>query len=131
MRLAFALFTWLLAQNPPDGMGVRDLLASNDSAQLAWGAEGAARSGRDEYVPDLRRLLASTDDRVKEQALDALIRLKAKVPPEELRPLATRFTDAVVILATENQHQELMLSILKDSPRSDGTWVALNESLLK
>lgn len=36
----------------------------------------------------MRLLLARADDRVKEQALDALIRLKAKLPPEELAQVA-------------------------------------------
>lgn len=118
------------AQNPPEGMGVRELLASSDSAQLAWGAELAARKGQAEYVPDLRRLLAWTDDRVKEQALDALIRLKAKVPSEELTPLPEVFRDQVIILAITNGNRDILASLLAENPDHDATWVALNEGIL-
>ena len=121
----------LLAQNPPEGMSVHDLLASNDSAQLAWGAEMAARSGRDEYVPELRRLLAWTDDRVKEQALDALIRLKAKVPPEELTPVPLVLRSQVIILGIGNRNRSILASLLAENPQHDATWVALNEGLVQ
>ena len=121
----------LLAQNPPAGMDVHELLASNDSAQLAWGAEMAARSGRGEYVPELRRLLASTDDRVREQALDALIRLKADVPPEELMQGPPVLRSQVIILAIWNRNRSVLASLLAENARHDPTWVALNEGLVQ
>lgn len=138
MRLAWltmALTGLLLAQVPPvegtDAQTVRKLLASKDPARLAWGAELAARSGQAEFAPDLRRLLGSANDRVKEQALDALIRLKAKVPPEELAPLLPRFRAQVIILAKANGNRDILLSQLRENQPRDPTWVALNESLLQ
>src|ERR1700679_4187417 len=77
-----------------DAQAIRELLASNDPARMAWGAELAGRYGRQEVVPELLRLLRSRDERVQANALDALIRLKAQVPAEELTPLGPRFTDA-------------------------------------
>jgi hypothetical protein len=131
MQFALPVLIALLAQNPPGGMSVHELLASNDSAQLAWGAEMAARSGPEDYVPELRRLLAWTDDRVKEQALDALIRVKAKVPPEELTPLPPVFQSQVIILAIRNGNSGILASMLAEDPQHDATWVALNEGLIQ
>jgi hypothetical protein len=131
MLFALPVLIALLAQNPAEGMSVHELLASNDSAQLAWGAEMAARSGRDEYVPELRRLLGWTDDRVKEQALDALIRLKAKVPPEELTQLPPALRDQVIILAIGNRNRGILASLLAENPQHDATWVTLNEGLVE
>jgi hypothetical protein len=133
MRLALLIALMadsLWAQAPPDGQSVRELLASNDPARLAWGAELAARSGREEFVPDLLPLLHWTDERVQEQALDALIRLKAKVPAAAFTPLP-QFTDQVIILAAANGHRDILLSLLNENPLNDATWVALNESLLR
>ena len=121
----------LLAQNSPEGRSVHELLASNDPAQLAWGAEMAARSERDEYVPELRQLLVWTDDRVKEQALDALIRLKAKVPAEELMPVPPLLRNQVIILAVRNRNFSILASLLAENPKHDATWVALNEGLVE
>jgi hypothetical protein len=120
----------LAAQGPPEG-SVRDLLASNDPARLAWGAELAARNESQEFIPDIRRLLYSTDDRVKEHALDALIRLKAKVPPEELTPLRPEFKVQVIILAAANRQRNILSSMLNAGEPNDATWVALNESLMQ
>jgi hypothetical protein len=131
MQFALPILMALLAQNPPEGMSAHQLLASNDSAQLAWGAELAARSGSEDYVPELRRLLAWTDDRVKEQALDALIRLQAKVPPRELSPLPPEFRDQVIILAVKNENNGILASLLAENSGHDATWVALNEGLIQ
>jgi hypothetical protein len=121
----------LCAQAPPDGQSAREQFASNDPARLAWSAELAARNESQEFVPEIRWMLGWPDDRVKEHALDALIRLKAKVPPEELRPLPSLFNAQVIILATENGNRDILLSLLKEHQAHDATWVALNESLMK
>jgi hypothetical protein len=131
MHLALPVLMAVLAQNPPEGMSAHELLASNDSALLAWGAEMAARSGQDEYVPELRRLLAWSDDRVKEQALDALIRLKAKVPPEDLSSIPPALQAQVIIVAIGNMNISMLASLLAENPRQDATWVALNEGLVQ
>jgi hypothetical protein len=110
---------------------VRELLASNDPARLAWGAELAGKYGLRDFVPDLLPLLRWTDERIEEHALDALIRLQAKVPPEELTPLLPRFTPAVVILATANGQRDLLLSMLREDQPHGPTWVALNEELIQ
>jgi hypothetical protein len=120
-----------LAQNPPEGMSAHELLASNHSALLAWGAEMAARSGHKEYVPELRRLLAWGDDRVKEQALDALIRLKAKVTTEDLSPIPPPLRNQVIILAIRNMNSSMLTSLLAENPQHDAAWVALNEGLIQ
>jgi hypothetical protein len=121
----------LFAQAPPDGQSVGELLASSDPARLAWGAELAARNERQDFVPDIQRLLGWPDDRVKEHALDALIRLKAKVPAEELTPLPPKFKVQVIILATANGHRNILSSMLNAGEPHDATWVALNQSLMK
>lgn len=64
MRVAWLILPLTLtAQAPLEGQSVRDLLASSDSAQLAWGAEMAARSGQAEYIPELCRLLRASQSR--------------------------------------------------------------------
>jgi len=81
MRRAFLILTLtggLFAQAPAEGQSARDRFASNDPAQLAWAAELAARNQIQESIPEIRRMLGWPDDRVKEHALDALIRLKGE-----------------------------------------------------
>ena len=132
MRLCWLILATarvLTAQVPPDGQGAHELLTSTDPARQAWGAELAARAGGQEFVADLVALLHSTDERVQEQALDALIRLKAKVKPEELTRLLPRFMDAAVILAIENKQRDLLLLLLREEQPFDPWWVALNEAL--
>jgi hypothetical protein len=127
LRLCWLIL--LVAQAPPEGQSAHDLLKSSDPARQAWGAELAARSGGQDLVPDLVALLHSTDERVQEQALDALIRLKATVKPEELTRLLPRFMDAAVILAIENKQRDLLLLLLREEQPFDPWWVALNEAL--
>lgn len=91
----------------------------------------AARSGHDEYVPELRRLLAWSDDRVKEQALDALIRLKARVSAEDLSSMPPLLRTQVIILAMRTISSSMLMSLLAENPLHDATWVALNESLIQ
>jgi hypothetical protein len=128
-----ALFAQVSPADSAEVQTVRELLASTDAARLAWGAQLAARYGQQEFVPDIRRLLSSKHEWAQANALDALIRLKAKVPPEELIPLLPRFTDAVIILAVANGHRDLLFSMLgalkKDDPLNGAVWVALHESL--
>jgi hypothetical protein len=136
MRLAcliLGLTGSLLAQVPPvdgkDAQAVRELLASGDPAKLAWGAELTAWFEHADLVPELLPLLHSSDERVQEHALDALIRMKANVPPEELKTLLPRFQDAVIILAAANQQRDLLFSMMHGNPKFDPFWVALNEVL--
>jgi hypothetical protein len=132
MRLCWLILATarvLIAQVPPDGQSAHELLTSKDPARQAWGAELAAKSGGQEFVPDLLALLHSTDERVQEQSLDALIRLKAKVQPDELTRLLPRFMDAAVILAIENKQKDLLLLLLREEQPFDPWWVALNEAL--
>jgi hypothetical protein len=75
-------------------------------------------------------LLHSTDERVQEHALDALIRLKAKVPEEELRGLPKSYRDQVILLAIANGYRDVLLSILRQGAPNDAMWVALNEGIL-
>jgi hypothetical protein len=117
----------LMAQPSLD---VRELLASSEPASLAWGAELAARNQATEFVPQLIGLLHSTDERVREHALDALIRLKARVPEEELRGLLPRFSSSVILLAVNGGQKSLLLSMLRGNSGYDPNWVALNEALL-
>jgi hypothetical protein len=134
MRLTIlipVLASCLCAQAPPEGQSARDLLASNDPARLAWGAELAARNESQELAPEIRRLLNWPDDRVKEHALDALIRLKAKVPPEELTPLPPSLAVQEMILAVANGHRNILSSMLAQNPGNDAMWVALHESLMR
>jgi hypothetical protein len=139
MRLTVTLLATasLYAQVSPadssEAQMVRELLASTDASRLAWGAQLAARYGRQEFVPDIRRLLGSNHSWVQANALDALIRLKAKVSAEDLIPLPPWFADAVIILAVANGHRDLLWSMLsalkKDDPLNGAVWVALNEML--
>jgi hypothetical protein len=107
---------------------VRELLASNDSASKAWGAELAARYQRPEAIPDLLNLLNWTDDRVQEHAIDALIRLRAKVSSETLRQIA-RGPGPAIVLAVFN-HNVAFLQELLTGPLTDSEWVAANEGIL-
>jgi hypothetical protein len=82
----------------------------------------AARYQRPETISDLLNLLAWADDRVTEHAIDALIRLRAKVPSEALRQIA-RGPAPAIVLAVFNHNvaflQELLTGSLgPDTPRT-------------
>src|SRR5215204_5374749 len=68
------------------------LLESQGNRERAWGAYIAGRNGLDDLAPSLVRTLADPalgygpeEKIVRQAALDALIRLGAKVPAEVLR----------------------------------------------
>lgn len=122
--LTLALIGALSAQDPPSGD-----FTSTDPAKQAWAAELAARNGSQESVPDLIKLLHGKDHRVQEQALDALIRLKATVSPDELKALPPQFGEQVIVLAIANKQTDFLLSMLQQNPPYGADWVALNEAL--
>jgi hypothetical protein len=81
------------------------LLESQANRERAWGAYLAGRNGLDGLEPALVQTLADPaladgpeEKIVRQAALDALIRLGAKVPSETLRALPPAFSDEVVIL---------------------------------
>ncbi|MBV9925434.1 MAG: hypothetical protein JOZ96_10495 [Acidobacteria bacterium] len=81
------------------------LLESQSNRERAWGAYLAGRDGLEELAPALVRTVADPslgdgpeESLVRRAALDALIRLDAKVPPETLRALPQGFADEALIL---------------------------------
>ena len=108
---------------------VRELLASNDPAAKAWGAELAARYQFQDVCPELLNLLDWTDSRVQEQAIDSLIRLRATVPTENLRRLLAQQHAAPIILASLHRNPEILKEALSQS-LTDAQWVAANQGVL-
>src|SRR5688572_12636035 len=81
------------------------LLESQANAERAWGAYLAGRNGLKDLEPALVGTLSDPaladgpeEQIVRQAALDALIRLGAKVPAEHLRALPQNFADEVLIL---------------------------------
>ena len=81
------------------------LLESQGNRERAWGAHLAGRNGLADLTPALVRTLSDPalgygpeEKLVRQAALDALIRLHAKVPAEVLSPLTGNFSAEAVIL---------------------------------
>lgn len=109
------------------------LLKSEVSRERAWGAYLAGAQGLAGHAPSLVGLLEDPrlaaggweEGIVRQAALDALIRLDAKVPAEVLRALPRDFLDEVIILLANSpeENQSALLEIfqgLDDSGRAGG-----------
>lgn len=140
LGVALVLLAWqpLRAQppivSPTDDLEQRvvaGLLASPDPAQQAWGAHLSGNYGQSKFVPDLRQLLAATHPDVQLQALDALIRLNADVPSDELLLLWPAHRTPVLILLARafTENQEVLRSLTKQDldPKE---WVAVYNLLV-
>jgi hypothetical protein len=86
---------------------VRQLLQSTDPRAQAWGAWYAGRDHRQQFVPLIQAVVAQHafgptlyDNAAREIALDALIQLRATLPPEQLAPVYERYPAQALILAS-------------------------------
>jgi hypothetical protein len=73
-------------------------VAAEEPREQAWRAYRIGASKEGARAPELIALLKAENEVVRETALDALIRLKAKVPYKELKPLLDRHELRVLIL---------------------------------
>jgi hypothetical protein len=113
------------------------LLDSNSTLDQAWGAYLAGERCDGAAIPALRRLLAarladeSRHDRVvRRTVLDALIRLEADVPWEELEVLPrSHGTEVLVLLARRPRANRAALLELFDRPLSQRQWLAVGNLL--
>lgn len=120
----------------------RRLMASRSCAVRAWGAYIAGHHGLEDAIPELRGLLHSMAGKEDEKphrkvarlehylcyaALDALIRLEARVPSHELLSLPGRFkTHAFLLLAGEpEENQGALLDLIRSSPTARECWTAV------
>ncbi len=120
----------------------RRLMASQSHAVRAWGAYIAGHHGLKEAIPELRGLLhsvagdedgyphrkvAQIEHYVCYAALDALIRLEAEVPSNELLALPGRFkTCAFLLLYGEpKENQAALLDLVRSSPTARACWTAV------
>lgn len=117
----------------------RRLMDSQSNAVRAWGAYIAGHHGIEDAVPELRGLLhslAGDEDRKASKAtakheryvcyaaLDALIRLEAKVPSDELLSLPGRFkTHAFLLMIDEpEENQAALVDLISSSPTVRECW---------
>lgn len=120
------------------GAEVSRLLKSQGNRERAWGAYLAGAHGLKEHAPLVVGLLEDPsvaaggweESLVRQAALDALIRLEADVPAEQLLPLYTSSPDEVVILlsrAPKGGERELLALFAEEAP--DERWAAVGNLL--
>lgn len=124
--------------SPPSDARIARLLRSTTATEVAWGAYWTSHLRRAEFVPDLIRVLerpptgADADRQlVAFEALDALVRLDATVPPAVLRPYF-QFCPVQVLLLWRQPaagRDELLLSLLRDAEYD--RWFGLANLLLR
>jgi hypothetical protein len=117
-------------------------MASQSHAVRAWGAYVAGHHGLESAVPELRGLLhslagvkdghphrkvAQLEHYVVYAALDALIRLDAKVPSDELLALPGRFkTHALLLMVGElEENQAALVDLISSSPTARECWTGV------
>jgi hypothetical protein len=114
------------------------LLESRANIDRAWGAYLAGSHELKAEVPRLVEMLADPalggvgweESRVRQAALDALIRLGAEVPVETLLPLKQSSPDEVVILlarAPQQNRQALLSLFVEEAPAAH--WLAAGNLL--
>jgi len=122
------------ATYPPEAVQkrtVQQLLASTEPGQQAWGAYLAANYQQVVSISAIIPLLRSHDVFVAAGAIDALIRLRADVPEEDLIAFAdANPPSAVIVLAAREpkKHSALLIHLLDRAAFSD--WVAVDRLLL-
>jgi hypothetical protein len=134
-RITIALVVSLsLTATTSTAQTIDDLLQSHDPREQAWGAWAAQAHFRPDLVPRLERLIeqhSSTDGLAAvalDNALDALIQMKAVVPEALLRAVFPRRPAATLILLSRVKSNELLLEIIN---AEQGTrWVAASNLLL-
>jgi len=99
-----------------------DQLASENTGDRAWGAFRAGELGVQEAVPVLRRALARGD--IRSHALDALIRLDARLDWQELEPHLAQYPAQVfILLARRPEANRDGLRALVRDPSGDLLWL--------
>ena len=117
--------------NKTDPASIVQLLSSTEPSQLAWGSYHAANSQQRSAIPAIIPLLRSSNALVQLAAIDALIRLDATVPDEDLAffLLSNRAAPVIVLLASDPKtHGDFLLRLLGHA--SNPEWVAVNSILL-
>ena len=120
------------------GAEARRLLQSGEKRERAWGAYLAGLHGLKAETPRLVRILSDPslaaggreDGLVRQAALDALIRLRATVPADDLLPLRQSSPDEVIILLAlaPRENRPALLSIFDEaSPLAH--WLAVGNLL--
>lgn len=119
------------------------LLSSGALSERAWGAYFAGRYEIQGLAPSLIEVLTDAslgdgheENLVRQAALDALIRLRAKVPADALRALPQEFTDEAIILLAlaPEESKSALLEIFaesdeRDVEKSDAQWLAVGNLL--
>jgi hypothetical protein len=127
ITMLLAIAACASAQTPP-----AQLLSSGEPSQLAWGAYLAANAQDKSLIPAILPLLRSRNSGVQLAAIDALIRLDADVPEEDLAVyLDSNPPDPVLVLLARDpkKHGDFLLRML-DRPLSETAWMAVNGILL-
>jgi hypothetical protein len=128
----------LLAQSPvpelkdaAERAEIQARLSSSAPEQSAWGAYLAAENGERSFVPSIIPLLRHEHPYVQLAAVDALMRLKADVPPETLKGL--RIDDSLdpvlALISIDPKRHSAVLIDLFDQGLNDEQWVAVNSML--
>jgi hypothetical protein len=116
-------------------LGLLEQMAASASPEVrAWSAFMAARDGLKDAVPVVRRLLAPLPLGAPEEArfvqyaaLDALIRLDADVPAQELLGLPDRFVEHAIILLARHpdRNQAALLEVIRKHRAPRDAWIAV------
>ncbi len=117
----------------------RQLLDSPRAADQAWGAYFTGRLNLGPLYQKLLALLAAPavgqnereSETVIQSLLDALIQSRLPVQPDLLRPYEVRWPAETLILLARTPDNEDKLLELRGTARSDGSWYAINNLLLK
>ncbi len=125
---------WVLAMVASSAVAqtAAERLTSTEPSQLAWGAYLAAEGQQKDLIPAILPLLKLDNSGVRLAAIDALIRLDADVPEEDLAPLLSGYwLDSTLILLSEDpkKHASFLMSLL-DREMEGRQWDALNSILL-
>ncbi len=108
------------------------LLASNEAIEMAWGAYLAGEDQQRSLIPSILPLLKYENSGVRLAAIDALMRLDADVPEEDLASLLGGYwlDSALIFLSKDPQKHASFLMGLLDHEMGVREWDALNGILL-
>lgn len=109
---------------------VSELLASQEPAQLAWGAYLAGNYRLTAFSGDLLRLATASDWRVRMAATDSLIRLNVEVPEDILTKMAdVRLDEVLIVIARRPDQYSQLVQQLLTRKLENHFWVVLNSIL--
>ncbi|MHC4959194.1 MAG: HEAT repeat domain-containing protein [Planctomycetota bacterium] len=106
------------------------VVVAEEPKEQAWRAYRIGDSKEQARVPELIALLQAENEIVRDTALDALIRLKAKAPYKVLRPLLDRHKLEVLILLALHPDDKALVEVV-ERPLSQTQWTLVCNVMAK